>query len=673
MRNADESRRPLNDASIETWAGQAATCILDARERDDCLRIACESHAALRLSIEILSGAAQTCGSILRKLMDRAQLLGAQRRSRRYVPLVLMVAVLARTGEVILAQDEAQKSPATPLTSGLVGHWPLRGDCQDHSGRGNHGVNHGVALGDGTFDGVSAYLEVPASDSLSFGTRDFTLSTWVYTPDHLDDAVGDVLDMYDPATRRGITLAINSSASGYVAQGTDRHVYFGIDNAQLSEWEDCGRPSPTSVYVSNSMLVFAGHLYAAVIEGATEEDWCHVYRYEGGQKWADCGRVGDGRTTGVGPLFVHRGELHAVTTTYDWTRVQTLPFDPGRVYRYRDGTMWEDLGQPSENRTLNCAASFRGQIYVGGGPNQWGVFVRNQDARWVPSILFPMSGPRKCFPHASARYNGRLYVGFPSVYAYDGNAWTYVGVPVEPESTLQTHSFTIYQGRLTAGTWPLAKVARYLEGESWEEMGRVGGDGTEVNSLVVYNGKLYGGSIPRAEVCRYDDAPQWTSLRRFYSPEGWTPVPPRENGGRPTREQVAEWSRVTSMTIHRGRLFASIGNCTSSVKDSPADVRGSVHSLEAGKCVSFDGELAPGWCHLAAVRVGGRLRLYVNGELAAESSSFEPSDYDLTNHRPLRIGFGQVDFFHGKINDVRAYNRALSEDELRALFAMKPN
>jgi hypothetical protein len=383
--------------------------------------------------------------------------------------------------------------------------------------------------------------------------------------------------------------------------------------------------------------------------------------------------VGNARTTGVGPLFVHRGELHAVTTTYDWTRVETLPFDAGRVYRYRGGTTWEDLGQPSENRTLNCAASYQGRIYVGGGPNQWGVFVGNDDGTWAPSVLFPMSGPRKCFPHASARYNGRLFVGFPSVYAFDGHEWSYAGVPVEPEATLQTHSFTVYQGRLTAGTWPLAKVARYLGGEAWEELGRVGTDGTEVNSLVVYNGKLYGGSIPRAEVCRFDDTAQWTSLRRFYSPDGWTPVPPRENGGRPTREQVAEWTRVTSMTVHRGRLFASIGNCTSSVNDSPADVRGSVHSMEAGKCVSFDKELAPGWRHLAAVRAGGHLRLYVDGRLVAESTAFEPSDYDLTTGHPLLIGFGQVDYFRGKIRDVRAYSRALTADEVQTLYEKKPD
>ncbi len=577
---------------------------------------------------------------------------------------------------VLLLVAACPQAVNAALSEGLVGHWKLQGDCRDHSGNGNHGVNHGVGLGNGqhgVFDGQRAFIEVPASNSLQLGTGNFSFSVWIHTEAQVDDAIGDVLDCYDPSIRRGITLSVNSSASGYQSQGTDRHVYFGIDNAKLGEWEDCGRPSPTSPYVFNSMVVFKGRLYAATSEGATEADWRHVYRYEGGKRWMDCGRVGDRRNTGVGPLVVHQGALHAVTTTYDWTRVREDGFDPGRVYRYAGGTNWVDLGAPSAaNRTLNCAASFMGKLYVGGGPKSWGVSAIQDDGSWKESIQFPMKGSRKCFPHTMSRHNGRLFVGWPSVYSFDGREWRYAGVPSEPESTLQTHSLAIFQGHLIAGTWPLAKVARHLGEEKWEELGRVGEDGTEVNSLLVYNGALYGGSIPRAEICRYDGKTQWTSLRRFHSPAGWTPVPPTENGGNPTREQVAEWSRVTSLTVHRGRLFASIGNCTSSSKDSPADIRGTVHSLEAGKCVSYDEELAPGWRHLTAVRHANRLRLYVDGQLAAESSAFNPAEFDLTTRRPLRLGFGQTDYFNGKMSDMRAYNRALTNEEIRSLADAKP-
>jgi hypothetical protein len=573
----------------------------------------------------------------------------------------------------LLACSTAGAIAAEPVAhDSLIGHWKLRGDVQDHSGRGNHGTNHGVDLATGTFDGVGDYVEVPTSAALRHGTGDFTLSAWVHTEADIEDAVGDVLDCYDPALRRGITLSINSSASGYLSQARDRHVYFGIDNARLSDWQDCGRPGPTSRYISNSMLVFKGSLYAAITDAADEKDWGHVYRYEGADKWTDCGRVGTGRSTGVGPLIVHGGELYAVTTTYDWTRVQSGPYDAGRVYRYAGGTTWVDCGQPSENRTLNCAASYKGKLYAGGGPKTWGVYVRNGDGSWSESVQFPKRGPRRCYPHTMTRWNGLLYTGFPSVYAFDGTQWTYAGVPAEPESKLQTHCFTIYQGRLTAGTWPLAKVSRYLGGEKWEEFGRVGEDGTEVNSLLVYNGKLYGGSIPRAEVCRHDDSPQWTMLRRFYSPDGWTPTPPSENGGNPTPEQLNAWSRVTCMTIYRGRLFAGIGNCTSAVVDAPPGVHGRVFSLEAGKCVSYDDEFPTGWRHLAAVRQGGSLRLYIDGKPVAESTAFDPSQYDLSHARPLRIGFGQTDYFHGRMADVRVHKKALNPAVIAILAADPP-
>ncbi len=550
---------------------------------------------------------------------------------------------------------------------GLIGYWKLQGDCRDYSGQGNHGVNHGVNLDSGTFDGISAYIEVPGGRSLKLGTGDFSLSVWIHTETDLDDVVGDVLDLYDPSLPRGVTLSVNSSSSGYQGQGSDRHVYFGIDNAHLSDWQDCGRPSPTSPYVSNSMIVYKGRLYAAITDAQNENDWCHVFRYEANQKWTDCGRVGNGRTPGVGPLIVHDGDLYAVTWTYDWTRVSKGNYDAGRVYRYRGGTQWEDFGQPSENRTLNCAASYKGKLYVGGGPENWGVFVHEGNNQWKASNIFTKDGTQRCFPHAMSRFNGRLYTGYPAVYSFDGDQWTYAGLPgpLETIPSLQTHSLTVYQGRLCAGTWPEAKVARYLGGEQWQEFGRVGEDGTEVNALAVYNGKLYGGSIPRAEVCRCDGVPRWPSLKRFYSPEGWQPGLP----GRAKTKEVNEWTRVTSMTVFKGKLFASIGSCTSSVLDSPADVRGRVYCMEAGKCVSYDDDLGPGWKHLVAIREGGCLKLYIGGKQVAKSSSFDPAEYDVSTDRPLRIGFGQTDYFSGTIAHVRIYNRALSNVEIRRLSA----
>ena len=574
--------------------------------------------------------------------------------------VVIVTVILSWT--LSCAADETDK--------GLVGHWQLQGDCRDSSGQGNHGVNHGVDLEHGGFDGVQSFIEVPTSESLKLGKGDFAVCAWIYTEKELDDIVGDVIDMYDPAQRRGITLTINSSAGGYQSQGTDRHVHFGIDNARMTDWQDCGHPNPASNYVFNSLTAYRGKLYAATSGGKDEKDWRHVYRFDGGQDWIDCGQVGSGRVEGVGPMIVHNGELYAVTTTIDWTRAQTR--DPGRVYRYLGGTQWEDCGQPSENRSLNCIASYQGKLYVGGGTESYGVFVNEEGSEWQPSKVFESRQlPRGIFPHSMCRHNGKLFVAYPGAYAFDGKSWDFAGVTLPADQTwfLQTHSMTIFQGKLHAGTWPESKVSFYERGENWRVLGRVGIEGTEVNSLVVYNGKLYGGALPYAEVCRYDGEFEWTSLRRFYSPAGWQPGPP----GKMSKKDVKEASRVTSMTVVGGKLFASIGSSTSSIFDAPADVRGKVFSMEAGIVASYDDDLGAGWKHITAVRSGGLLKLYIDGKLAAKSSSFNPSEYDLTTDRPLRIGFGETEYFAGKMADVRLYNVALDDQRIRELGSKKPN
>jgi hypothetical protein len=44
----------------------------------------------------------------------------------------------------------------------------------------------------------------------------------------------------------------------------------------------------------------------------------------------------------------------------------------------------------------------------------------------------------------------------------------------------------------------------------------------------------------------------------------------------------------------------------------------------------------------------------------------------VTTDKPLRIGFGQTDYFAGKMSDVRVYNRALSNANIQSLSASAP-
>jgi hypothetical protein len=67
------------------------------------------------------------------------------------------------------------------------------------------------------------------------------------------------------------------------------------------------------------------------------------------------------------------------------------------------------------------------------------------------------------------------------------------------------------------------------------------------------------------------------------------------------------------------------------------------------------------------VKAGGSLKLYVDGRCAASSSPFDPAAYDLSVTAPLKIGFGQHDYFNGRMRDLRLYQRALTDEEIRSL------
>jgi hypothetical protein len=157
--------------------------------------------------------------------------------------------------------------------------------------------------------------------------------------------------------------------------------------------------------------------------------------------------------------------------------------------------------------------------------------------------------------------------------------------------------------------------------------------------LVVYNDKLFGGTLPLAEVYRFDGDESWTKVGRLdHTPD-------------------VKYRRAWSMAVFQGRLFC--GTLPS----------GHVHSIEAGKNVTYDRERAPGWRHVDAVRRGNRLELFVDGELAARSGEFRATDYNLTVARPLQIGLGAHDYFRGRLAEIRLYQGALSPQAIRAQYA----
>jgi len=72
------------------------------------------------------------------------------------------------------------------------------------------------------------------------------------------------------------------------------------------------------------------------------------------------------------------------------------------------------------------------------------------------------------------------------------------------------------------------------------------------------------------------------------------------------------------------------------------------------------------WHHVAGVYDGARVRLYVDGNLVASANATgNLAGYDTV----LRMGANGVltELMAGKLDEVRVYNRALSEGEIRYL------
>ena len=367
--------------------------------------------------------------------------------------------------------------------------------------------------------------------------------------------------------------------------------------------------------------------------------------------------VGKSGSTAAGPtpsntisaLAVLDGKLYAGSERYSGAG-SSLPVSPntepgGKVYRYEGGAAWTDCGKVDEGVvSISGLATFNGQLYAGTGttgsehpmPRTKGMYRYEGGTKWVSCGC-----PGKRIVHLGV-YNGHLYglsYDGGNVFRYDGDAkWTDLGVPPE---TNQSYSFMVYEGKMHVATWPKALVFRFDDAPGWTSIGRLG-DEKEAMAVSIYNGSLYVGTLPLAEVYRHDGGTTWTSTGRL----DLTPD--------------VVYRRAWSMAVFQGRLYCGL---------LPS---GKVFSLEAGKCVTLDRELPPGWQHLAAVKSGDRLKLYVNGQCVATSSAFDPASLNLSNDQPLRIGFGRHDYFNGKIRDLRIYRSALDDADVRATPARDP-
>ncbi len=482
--------------------------------------------------------------------------------------------------------------------------------------------------------------QVSVADLATSGDRPFSLALWVNVPASSQLATGDLISQYDPALRRGFQLGLKTNSGVTSNQANDRHLQFGIDNNQESEWIDCGRPG--NAVFAFSMAVHNGQLFAGTCEAGPDESG-HVYRFAGGSKWVDCGSPD--RSNAVTAMAVYGSELYVGTGKYrlggsSLQESENLTLG-GRVFRYAGGMEWVDCGQLLSTEAVGGMVVSDGRLYASSLYKPAGFFRYEGAQRWT-ALPVPMSTnaetqtaePRRVVPLALHR--GRIYAGSYDggrVYRFDGESWEDCGQLGE---NTQTYSFAELGGQLHVSTWPSGRVYRFGGVNEWIDTGRLGEE-LEVMGMVVHNGRLIAGTLPLAEVYTYEGGSEWRRMTQL------------------DQTPDVRYRRVWTMAEHDGRLFAST---------LPS---GHIHAYSAGVQAQWGQTMPAGWHHIAAVRLADRLRLYVDGMQVAESEQFSGMDYQLDLSLPLRLASGVNGPFAGELRDLRIYQRALSGDEVKML------
>jgi hypothetical protein len=546
------------------------------------------------------------------------------------------------------APPDTKPSPAVARSSAtpqLLAHWPLNGTTENTLNpnatillKGKPDT-HSDPNSTGFFNS-GTWLEIPADMLPHFSHEDFTISVKVLCDASSTRVTGDLISQYDPASARGFHLTLKSSPGVTSSQAGFRHLQFGIDDQQLTSWQDHGRPG--TALLGFSMVEHKGELYVGTCQPGKDEAG-HVYRYTAPDQWTDCGSPDTSNS--VTAMAVFEGQLYAGTGKY---RVagSSLPESEndnpgGRIFRYDGDQRWIDCGQLPNTEAVGGMVVFNDRLFASSLYKPAGFFRFDGRNSWSPlPVPESMDAATRTFTERRVEsltvYEGHLYAGSYDgghVYRFDGTTWEDCG---QLGDNTQTYSFTQYDGALYVGTWPSGRVYRFQSPSQWIDCGRLGQE-LEVMGMMVHNGRLLAGTLPLAEVYEYRGATDWTQLTQLdHTPD-------------------VRYRRAWTMAEHNGRLFCST---------LPS---GHIYSVSAGQQVQWGHPLPPRWCEVIAVRSADRLTLFVDRKQVAQSPPLKTTAWTLTSQAPLRIGAGMNGTLNGRLSDLRIYRGAVTADSINTL------
>lgn len=423
------------------------------------------------------------------------------------------------------------------------------------------------------------------------------------------------------------TITVMQAQGGYLYAGTGTiagaaQVYrFDGNNWQIIGGQGVNNSwDPFTYEQVLSMASYKGNLYVGL--GTTAGD-AEVWKWSG-STWSQIG--GDGLNSSWPILASHYNSVDSMASIGDYlyAGLGSAPND-GEIWRY-DGSSWDKIGGDSLN-------------------SGWTNYVEDV--------------------YSMADYQDKLVVGLGrsagdgEVWQWSGSAWTQIGGDAINSSwgataTVESvESLMSYNGKLYAGLGNSSGDASLWQwdGTTWTQ---VGGDNInnswdsgiyeKVKSIASYNGDLYvglGNTTGDGEVWRLRGG-SWDKIGGNSLNGGWSSV-------------VEE---IESFSPYKGKLYVGTG--------STANADNQIWSLgNNGYLESTTSSFNTDWHHIAATYNGSTMKLYIDGNLDAQTSA------NITlpnNHHPLLIGtsYGGSEVgkargvFDGSLDELRLSNDARS-------------
>jgi hypothetical protein len=194
-----------------------------------------------------------------------------------------------------------------------------------------------------------------------------------------------------------------------------------------------------------------------------------------------------------------------------------------------------------------------------------------------------------------------------------------------------------------------------VRGASWQKEGKIGGcyefDGRQTDQMILVkdNSTLD---------CTYLTLAAWIQIRQF--DKVWNRIIDKNYQTGYDLCLGGFWNNQT----YDGAFFFELSN----INDKSSGLGSDLNVLKTGQ-----------WHHVAAAFDGQFIKIYLDGNLLKQQPRKEPLT---TNDFPLAIGNETPGFvddmeerhaFDGWIDEVRVYNRGLSEKEIQAIYNYKPD